>query len=101
PLSAPPLSPRWGSIARPLLLWSRRTAERKGVMERITITVDEDLLREIDALSEKRGYASRSEIFRDMAREALAREAIGPDGELDNDRPCYGALTYVYDHGIR
>lgn len=70
-------------------------------MERITITVDGDLLRQIDALSEKRGYASRSEIFRDMAREALAREAIGPDGELDNDRPCYGALTYVYDHGIR
>ncbi|WP_186395943.1 nickel-responsive transcriptional regulator NikR [Stappia sp. TSB10GB4] len=70
-------------------------------MERITITVDEDLLRQIDALSEKRGYASRSEIFRDMAREALAREAIGSEDELENERPCYGALTYVYDHGIR
>lgn len=70
-------------------------------MERITITVDEDLLREIDALGARRGYASRSEIFRDMAREALAREAIGPDDELENERLCYGALTYVYDHGIR
>lgn len=70
-------------------------------MERITITIEEDLLKEIDALSEKRGYKSRSEIFRDMAREALAREAIGSEQQLDNDQPCYGSLTYVYDHGIR
>lgn len=70
-------------------------------MERITITVDDDLLREIDALSQKRGYKSRSEIFRDMAREALAREAIDPAEQVDSDEPCFGTLTYVYDHGIR
>lgn len=70
-------------------------------MERITITVDEDLLREIDTLSEKRGYKSRSEIFRDMAREALAREATDPDEQAARDEPCFGTLTYVYDHGIR
>ncbi|MBS7541269.1 CopG family ribbon-helix-helix protein, partial [Ancylobacter lacus] len=70
-------------------------------MERITITVEDDLLSEIDALCQKRGYKSRSEIFRDMAREALAREAVGPAEQLDSDQPCYGSLTYVYDHGIR
>lgn len=70
-------------------------------MERITITVEEDLLQEIDALSRKRGYKSRSEVFRDMARAVLAREAFGGDKELDNDRPCYGSLTYVYDHAVR
>jgi CopG family nickel-responsive transcriptional regulator len=70
-------------------------------MERITITMEDDLLHEIDALSAKRGYKSRSEIFRDMAREVLAREAVGPAEEFDNDRPCYGSLSYVYDHGIR
>lgn len=70
-------------------------------MERITITIEDDLLKEIDALSEKRGYTSRSEIFRDMARAELAREAVGGDKALDNDQPCYGSLTYVYDHGIR
>ena len=70
-------------------------------MERITITVEEDLLAEIDALAQKRGYKSRSEIFRDMARESLAREALGHDEELDSNQPCYGSLTYVYDHGIR
>lgn len=70
-------------------------------MERITITVDEDLLAEIDALGRKRGYASRSEIFRDMAREALARDRLGSEEKLDSSQPCYGTLTYVYDHGIR
>ena len=70
-------------------------------MERVTITVEEELLAEIDALAEKRGYKSRSEIFRDMAREALAREAIDPAENVSSDLPCYGTLTYVYDHGIR
>lgn len=70
-------------------------------MERITITVDDDLLAEIDALSQARGYGSRSEIFRDMARAELAREAASRAAEPDNDLPCYGTLTYVYDHGIR
>ena len=70
-------------------------------MERITITVDADLLKDIDALSQERGYKSRSEIFRDMARNELARETTADAGGYDNDQPCYGTLTYVYDHGIR
>jgi CopG family nickel-responsive transcriptional regulator len=70
-------------------------------MERITITVDEDLLKQIDTLSEQRGYRNRSEIFRDMARDALAREALGSAEQANNDQPCFGTLTYVYDHGIR
>ena len=40
-------------------------------MERITITIEEDLLTEVDKLCQERGYKSRSEVFRDMAREAL------------------------------
>lgn len=70
-------------------------------MERVTITVDEDLLAEIDALCRKRGYSSRSEIFRDMARETLARDALDAGQQQDNDLKCYGALTYVYDHATR
>ena len=70
-------------------------------MERVTITVEEELLAEIDALAEKRGYKSRSEVFRDMAREALAREAVDPVEQLESTLPCYATLTYVYDHGIR
>ncbi|SCZ21286.1 CopG family transcriptional regulator, nickel-responsive regulator [Afifella marina DSM 2698] len=72
-----------------------------GGMERITITLEEDLLKEIDALSEERGYQSRSEALRDMAREVLAREATESGEPLGNDQLCYGSLTYVYDHAIR
>jgi len=70
-------------------------------MERITISIEENLLKEIDALCRRRGYRSRSEVFRDMARAELAREAVGGEAEQDNDQPCYGSLTYLYDHGIR
>jgi CopG family nickel-responsive transcriptional regulator len=37
-------------------------------MERITISVDEMLAKEFDALIKKRGYASRSEAMRDLLR---------------------------------
>lgn len=70
-------------------------------MERITITIEEDLLSEIDKLSQERGYKSRSEVFRDMAREALAREKLEKSQTPDSTQLCHGALTYVYDHGVR
>ncbi len=70
-------------------------------MERITITIEEDLLSEIDKLSQERGYKSRSEVFRDMAREALSREKLEKSQTPDSTQLCHGALTYVYDHGVR
>ena len=64
-------------------------------MKRVTITVDDDLLAEIDAAARSRGYQNRSEIFRDFARAALQpeRNAVGSD--------CVAALVYVYDHAAR
>ena len=38
-------------------------------MQRITITIDDDLLEAVDGLMARRGYASRSEAFRDLARD--------------------------------
>src|SRR5919198_1022847 len=49
-------------------------------MQRITITIEDDLLAEIDAAAEARGYQNRSEIIRDLAR---------------------AGLVYVYDHAAR
>lgn len=69
-------------------------------MERITITLDDDLLSEVDAISQRRGYASRSEALRDMIRNELARENAAGAAPAQ-DQVCYGALSYVYDHGIR
>jgi len=62
-------------------------------MQRITITLDDDLLREVDGL----GYGNRSEAMRDLVRAGLqqAAEARHAKG------PCVGALAYVYDHHRR
>lgn len=66
-------------------------------MQRISITIDDDLLAGIDALSELRGYSSRSEAVRDIVRERLVQEA-GPKGD---DMSCVAALSYVYEHETR
>ena len=65
-------------------------------MQRITITIEDDLLAEIDAAAEVRGYQNRSEIIRDLARAGLQQNAEGaPSGQ------CVAALVYVYDHAAR
>ena len=65
-------------------------------MERITITIDEDLLDAVDQLMRRRGYASRSEAVRDMIRGASAQAKVS-----QNKNPCIAVLDYVYDHETR
>ena len=66
-------------------------------MQRITITIEDDLLAEIDAAAKARGYQNRSEIIRDLARAGLQHDAedATPSGQ------CVAALVYVYDHAAR
>ncbi|MGO9544352.1 MAG: nickel-responsive transcriptional regulator NikR [Rhodomicrobium sp.] len=66
-------------------------------MQRITITIDSDLMAEIDRFMQARGYEGRSEAFRDLARAGLQR--IYEDSEGGGD--CVATLTYVYDHDMR
>lgn len=66
-------------------------------MQRVTVTLDEDLLAELDALMEKRGYQNRSEAIRDLARAGLAQAKEDDDESGD----CVAALVYVYDHAAR
>ncbi len=66
-------------------------------MQRITITVDDDLMVDIDRIIETRGYQNRSEAIRDLARAGLAQAMQKADGS----RQCVGALVYVYDHAAR
>jgi CopG family transcriptional regulator, nickel-responsive regulator len=42
-------------------------------MQRITITVDDDLMMDLDRLIAKRGYQNRSEAIRDLARAGMLR----------------------------
>lgn len=67
-------------------------------MQRVTLTLDDDLVTEIDAFMEKRGYQSRSEAFRDIVRAGF--QHLDTDGETD-DKSCVAALVYVYDRGVR
>ena len=66
-------------------------------MQRVTITIDDDLVAEIDAFMTGRGYANRSEAIRDLARSGLSQSSL----EVAHDRNCVATLSYVYDHAAR
>ncbi len=65
-------------------------------MQRVTITIEDDLLAELDALVVRRGYQNRSEALRDLTRAGL-RQSTPPEA----DAPCVAALVYLYDHARR
>ena len=66
-------------------------------MQRLTITIDDDLVAEVDKFIAEHGYANRSEAFRDLLRAGL--EHAGSDAP--GDRHCIATLSYVYDHAAR
>jgi len=66
-------------------------------MQRLTITIDDELAAEVDRFMSACGYANRSEAIRDLARSGLQQAARArPDA-----RACVAALVYVYDHEKR
>jgi CopG family nickel-responsive transcriptional regulator len=65
-------------------------------LARIGVAVPSDLLESFDSLIERRGYANRSEAFRDLMRDSLVQETVSqPKQEV------VGTLTLVYDHHAR
>jgi len=66
-------------------------------MQRITITIDEELLEALDKVIATRGYQNRSEAIRDLTRAGIA--------ELQENSPAHdegvAALVYVFDHEAR
>ena len=69
-------------------------------MERITISLDEDIAHEFDALIARRGYGNRSEAMRDLLRAHLeaARQEAKSAAESSH---CVANLSYVYNHHER
>ncbi len=65
-------------------------------LERVTITIDAELLAFVDTLSASKGYGSRSEAIRDILRQAARMET-----NADPAAPCVATLAYVFDHETR
>lgn len=66
-------------------------------MQRITITLDDDLIDELDKMIAEHGYQNRSEAIRDFARAGMQQAAQ----EKGKSSECVAALVYVYDHAAR
>jgi CopG family nickel-responsive transcriptional regulator len=65
-------------------------------MERITITIDDDLLATVDMLVKRHGYPNRSEAIRELVRESANRI-----NAKASRAPCVATLSYVFDHHMR
>jgi len=68
-------------------------------MQRVTLSLDDDLMAEIDAIIKERNYQNRSEAIRDLARAGL--QATATPTSNDETSNCVAALFYVYDHEAR
>ena len=65
-------------------------------MQRVTISMDDELGEAFDGLIEGQGYESRSEAVRDLIRKALdARHTETVGGR------CVANLSYIYNHQTR
>lgn len=71
-------------------------------MQRITVTIDDESVDELDQFIEARGYQNRSEAMPDLVRSGLQRER--EDGAAlkgGDSAACVAVLVYVYDHHMR
>lgn len=66
-------------------------------MERFTISLDEQLAQQFDALIKRLGYQNRSEAVRDMLRQRLEADRIKQEAAPY----CIASLSYVYNHHER
>lgn len=66
-------------------------------MQRVTISLDDDLAARFDAIVRERSYSSRSEAVRDLVRELVD----GTRQEASAQGDCVACLSYVYNHRTR
>lgn len=64
-----------------------------GVLSRIGIALDSDLLKRFDRSISRRGYTNRSEAFRDLIRDRLVAEQTAEPNAI-----VVGTITLIYDH---
>lgn len=66
-------------------------------MQRLTISVDDDIAQAFDELIAKRGYKNRSEAFRDLLRRELTQENLSGGGRGE----CMAVVSFGFDHHAR
>lgn len=66
-------------------------------MQRVSVTLDDELIEEFEGYLQAKGYANRSEAVRDLIRQKLEAERQLKKREGG----CMGTLTYVYNHHER
>ena len=65
-------------------------------MQRVTISLDDDVAQAFYRLIEERGYSNRSEAVRDLVRNELARREVSDDAGS-----CVAVVSYAFDHHER
>lgn len=71
-------------------------------MQRVTISLEEELASAFDALCGAQGYASRSEAMRDLVRHAVDRRRQEDAKDAgDGAAYCVANLSYIYNHHVR
>jgi len=73
-----------------------RDGEAAVELERISITIDPELLRRFENLLERRRLGNRSEAIRDLIRARLVEDEVAT-----GDGQTVASLTLVYDHEQR
>ncbi len=66
-------------------------------MQRLTISMDDELAAAFESLMVRKGYANRSEAIRDMLRRELGEMEL----TVAAGQPCVAVLSYIYDHHER
>lgn len=66
-------------------------------MERITMSLDEALVADFDAMIAGRGYTNRSEALRDLMRREVEAHRV----RYHPQAHCVASLSYVYNHHVR
>ena len=66
-------------------------------MQRVTVSLDDEVAKLFDDIIREQRYQSRSEAVRDLVRQAVeARRLEGPSGTH-----CVANLSYIYNHRTR
>jgi CopG family nickel-responsive transcriptional regulator len=71
---------------------------RMSQLTRFSVSMDDPLLRQFDALIETQGYTNRSEALRDLVRNRLIEAEWEKEG---GEAKIVGTITLIYDHHQR